>query len=368
MANARVETVRGLAAARFDWEQALRDLSRAMPADVKLQSLNGDMGLPGHERRRRAIRCAGRSRRRRSASRGCAPSQPSVARHDVPPARRRRRDARLALEVGEGHEAATAGRRLGRVPARARTRRRSRRSCSSRARLRSRRWPRRRQTPPPRRACRSRPRSRRRPARPAADAGSRCRRRRRSSGDRRLDHEHDHHDDPRSRCPVTRSPKILIPAVAAIAAVAAFCFLVAARPSARRPHASTPRSPPSSRSSISRSPRRRRYEKAQGRTTRTNYTTLTRLGKAVPADDDVRSLLVQINDAADRAEGRLPGDQRRRRRRATPTDERRQRLSWRPRPAPCPWAAPASPRCRSASASRAASSGCRTSSTGSRTS
>jgi Tfp pilus assembly protein PilN len=47
MAKARVETVRGLAAARFDWEQALRDLSRAVPGDVKLQSLNGDMGLPG---------------------------------------------------------------------------------------------------------------------------------------------------------------------------------------------------------------------------------------------------------------------------------------------------------------------------------
>lgn len=47
MANARVETVRGLAAARFDWEQALRELALAMPADVKLQGLNGDMGLPG---------------------------------------------------------------------------------------------------------------------------------------------------------------------------------------------------------------------------------------------------------------------------------------------------------------------------------
>ena len=47
MASARIATVRGLAAARFDWEQALRDLSRAMPGDVKLLSLNGDMGLPG---------------------------------------------------------------------------------------------------------------------------------------------------------------------------------------------------------------------------------------------------------------------------------------------------------------------------------
>ena len=49
LASARVETVRGLAAARFDWEQALRDLSRALPADVRLSTLNGDMGLPGSE-------------------------------------------------------------------------------------------------------------------------------------------------------------------------------------------------------------------------------------------------------------------------------------------------------------------------------
>jgi Tfp pilus assembly protein PilN len=47
LASARVETVRGLAAARFDWERALRDLSHAFPADAKLTTLNGDMGLPG---------------------------------------------------------------------------------------------------------------------------------------------------------------------------------------------------------------------------------------------------------------------------------------------------------------------------------
>jgi Tfp pilus assembly protein PilN len=47
MAKTRVETVKGLAAARFDWEQAFRDLSRSMPSEVKLQSLSGDMGLPG---------------------------------------------------------------------------------------------------------------------------------------------------------------------------------------------------------------------------------------------------------------------------------------------------------------------------------
>jgi Tfp pilus assembly protein PilN len=49
LASARLETVRGLAAARFDWEQALRDLSRALPNDVRLATLNGDMGLPGAE-------------------------------------------------------------------------------------------------------------------------------------------------------------------------------------------------------------------------------------------------------------------------------------------------------------------------------
>ncbi len=79
MANARVETVRGLAAARFDWEQALRDLSRAMPGDVKLQSLTGDMGLPGTggsngDPLRGSIKAPAISLA------GCATSQPSVAR------------------------------------------------------------------------------------------------------------------------------------------------------------------------------------------------------------------------------------------------------------------------------------------------
>ena len=78
-AKARVETVRGLAAARFDWEQALRDLSRAVPSDVKLQSLNGDMGLPGTggsagDPLRGSISAPAISLG------GCAPSQPRVAR------------------------------------------------------------------------------------------------------------------------------------------------------------------------------------------------------------------------------------------------------------------------------------------------
>ncbi len=43
LATKRVQTVRDLAAARFDWEQALRDLSRAIPADVTLDSLSGSV-------------------------------------------------------------------------------------------------------------------------------------------------------------------------------------------------------------------------------------------------------------------------------------------------------------------------------------
>jgi Tfp pilus assembly protein PilN len=44
VANARVQTVTDLAHSRFDWEQALRDLSRAVPADVTIASFRGDLG------------------------------------------------------------------------------------------------------------------------------------------------------------------------------------------------------------------------------------------------------------------------------------------------------------------------------------
>jgi Tfp pilus assembly protein PilN len=80
MASARVDTVRGLAAARFDWEQALRDLSRAVPSEVKLQTLSGDMGLPGTEGSggggdplRGSIQAPA------ITVTGCAPDQPAVA-------------------------------------------------------------------------------------------------------------------------------------------------------------------------------------------------------------------------------------------------------------------------------------------------
>src|SRR5919107_2813431 len=41
LVDARVQTVRDLATSRFDWEQALRDLSRALPSDVTLTTLKG---------------------------------------------------------------------------------------------------------------------------------------------------------------------------------------------------------------------------------------------------------------------------------------------------------------------------------------
>jgi Tfp pilus assembly protein PilN len=44
MAVARVATVSALAASRFDWEQALRDLSRALPANVHLTKLDANLG------------------------------------------------------------------------------------------------------------------------------------------------------------------------------------------------------------------------------------------------------------------------------------------------------------------------------------
>jgi Tfp pilus assembly protein PilN len=43
MAETRIQTVKDLAASRFDWEQALRDISRAIPSNVTLTSLNGSI-------------------------------------------------------------------------------------------------------------------------------------------------------------------------------------------------------------------------------------------------------------------------------------------------------------------------------------
>jgi len=75
MAKARVQTVRDLTASRFDWEQALRDISRAVPADVTLAFLGGSVSNASG---------SGGPLRTAIASpaielKGCTSSQPAVA-------------------------------------------------------------------------------------------------------------------------------------------------------------------------------------------------------------------------------------------------------------------------------------------------
>jgi hypothetical protein len=98
---------------------------------------------------------------------------------------------------------------------------------------------------------------------------------------------------------VTRSPKILIPALAAIAAVAAFYFLALAPK--RDEAAKLDRDIAAKQADLERSrSQAASYELARANY-KENYTTLTRLGKAGPADDDVRSLLVQLSESAKRS-------------------------------------------------------------------
>jgi Tfp pilus assembly protein PilN len=85
MAKTRVQTVKDLAGSRFDWEQSLRDLSRAIPADVTLSALQGDISNGaggGGSALRGAISAPA------ITLQGCAPGQTQVARlmarlHDV---------------------------------------------------------------------------------------------------------------------------------------------------------------------------------------------------------------------------------------------------------------------------------------------
>ncbi len=71
-----MQTVKDLAGSRFDWEQALRDLSRAIPQDVSLKSLQGDIssGAGGSGGLRGAISAPA------ITITGCAPGQTQVAR------------------------------------------------------------------------------------------------------------------------------------------------------------------------------------------------------------------------------------------------------------------------------------------------
>jgi Tfp pilus assembly protein PilN len=80
LTEARVGTVQGLANSRFDWEQALRDLSHATPANVHLTNLVGSLGgasgagAGGGSSLRGAINAPA------IELKGCTKSQPAVAR------------------------------------------------------------------------------------------------------------------------------------------------------------------------------------------------------------------------------------------------------------------------------------------------
>jgi hypothetical protein len=97
---------------------------------------------------------------------------------------------------------------------------------------------------------------------------------------------------------VTRTNKILLAVVATVGALSAFYFLALAP---KREEIAKLDSDIAAKTAELKQARLTLadYEKAKGSYKR-NYATLARLGKAVPADDDVRSLLVQLETAADR--------------------------------------------------------------------
>jgi hypothetical protein len=96
-----------------------------------------------------------------------------------------------------------------------------------------------------------------------------------------------------------RSSKILIPAVLGVVVVAAFYFL--ALSPKRDEVAQLDTEITAKQAELDQSKATLvSYQDSKGRY-EANYRTLVRMGKAVPADDDVRSLLVQLSDAADRS-------------------------------------------------------------------
>jgi hypothetical protein len=95
---------------------------------------------------------------------------------------------------------------------------------------------------------------------------------------------------------VTKNPKLLIAVVAVMAAVGAYWMLVLAPK--REQLAELDTQVAAAQAEVGQAQATlKTYEQAQGQY-RTNYATVVRLGKAVPADDDVRSLVVQLDSAA----------------------------------------------------------------------
>jgi Tfp pilus assembly protein PilN len=77
LAKARVTTVRDLAGRRFDWEQALRDISRAIPGNVTLKTLSGSISPESGGNGNSALRGAIQAPAITLA--GCTTDQKSVA-------------------------------------------------------------------------------------------------------------------------------------------------------------------------------------------------------------------------------------------------------------------------------------------------
>jgi len=95
---------------------------------------------------------------------------------------------------------------------------------------------------------------------------------------------------------VTRSTKLLILAVLAAAAVAAYWFMILAP---KRDEITKLDAEITQQESAAAQAEQQAASYQQAKDNyRTNYATVARLGKAVPADDDVRSLLVQLDATA----------------------------------------------------------------------
>ena len=98
---------------------------------------------------------------------------------------------------------------------------------------------------------------------------------------------------------MTRSTKTLIPALLGVVAIAAFYFLVLAPKREETAKLDTQIAKEESAAQQAEA-LAEQYEAAKVNY-KANYAMVARLGKAVPADDDVRSLLVQIDAAAKKA-------------------------------------------------------------------
>ena len=99
---------------------------------------------------------------------------------------------------------------------------------------------------------------------------------------------------------MTRSPKTLIPAVLGVVAIAAFYFFAL---SPKRDEIAKLDTEIATEETAAQQAEllAKQYEAAKVNY-KANYAQVARLGKAVPADDDVRSLLVQIDAAAQEAD------------------------------------------------------------------